>query len=196
MKQLSKKLYSYLYYKSWSLGLWTPPDRRFLIESIFPAYSQSADFKKILFVGVHRYTRQYPRRFSDRKFTTIDFDPKVKRFGATNHIVGNILQLNDYQNTFGHVLDLVFLNGVIGFGLDGIEDIEKGVEQLASNMRAGAVLMIGSNPDKISAEQLYKVTNRFFTPTELAGLGGHEYRFTMPRLKNAVHEYRFFERHS
>lgn len=193
-----KKLYSYFYFQSWNLGLWTPPDRRFLKNQILPSYAENPDVKTVLFVGVRRYTRTYTKFFKRAQFITIDNDPAAERFGSRDHICADIRTLGQWQSRFPRGLDLVFLNGVIGFGLNDVASVEETIQLLARHLRPGGRLVLGVNPLKdshISLDRLESLRANF-SPVGLTNEAPDRYTFSFPLLPGARHEYRFFARRS
>lgn len=190
------RAYSFLYFQSWNLGLWTPPDRKFLTRDLFAYYSQDVHVRSILFVGVRRYTSRYAQYFKDTPFVTIDIDATQERYGAKRHLTGNVCDLESWQNEFPDGVDLVFLNGVIGFGLNREEDIERALEGLSAGMNPGATVVFGINPHVCDHSYLEnsRTLTRHFTRT-MSPISGKRFDlFTFPGLRRAQHEYHYYRR--
>lgn len=118
-------------------------DRRVLEQVIFPYFVDDAQFERILFVGCDWYTRSYARIFADKQYSTMEPKHSRRWFGAPRHI-------EDYsQNVTRHFgpaeLDVIFLNGVFGYGLDSKDDIERTMAGFRTCLRDGGVLVVGWN---------------------------------------------------
>jgi hypothetical protein len=186
-----KRVLGWLYFQSWNFGLWNPPDRKFLRKSILPRYAKRAENKNVLFVGVRRYTKNYENFFSKSKFITIDPDPKVSKFGTSHHIEDYVQNLAGYRDTlFKEGLDVVFLNGVFGYGIDKPADVANTWRELLTHTKPDAAVIVGFNPNLMDEDSIFESTvfKENFKPSDCGR------RFRMPLLKNAVHEYRFFTR--
>lgn len=127
------------------LGLPVPldtEDRRVLEEVIFPHFLSLPDTQRILFVGCDWYTKHYERAFFlGRDFRTIDVSRKARKFGARNHIVAGLGELDAHFEE-GH-FDIIFCNGVYGFGLDAAADCEVAFDRCWSRLRDGGYLVFG-----------------------------------------------------
>jgi hypothetical protein len=129
------------------LGLSTPldtADRRILEESIFPYYCSRPGFKKILFVGCAIFTSHYQRKFfADKEFWTIDPGADHAKFGSTNHVIA---ALEDASKHFSSgYFDVIFCNGVYGWGLDTLAQGEAAFAQCNTSLRDGGHLVFGWN---------------------------------------------------
>jgi len=117
------------------------PDRHVLEKVIFPALVRDPAVRRVVSVGCAWYTRRYEAVFHDREFWTIDSDERMKRHGATRHIVGPMTCLP--QHLPAHSVDVVLCNGVFGFGLDAKDECEESVRAAFSCLRPGGLLIIG-----------------------------------------------------
>ena len=117
-------------------------DRRVLEQIIFLYFLQRNNYKEILFVGCHWYTKGYNKRFEEKKnYWTIEPNPLRQRYGAKQHI-GDTLQ--NLSNHFSQgVLDLILCNGVFGWGLDAKADVEQAFQASYHCLRKGGVLVLG-----------------------------------------------------
>jgi hypothetical protein len=194
MKNLFYKIYSFLYFQSWNFGLWSPPDRKFLNRELLPFFARSKEIRTVLFVGVRRYTKVCAKIFSDRRFITIDNDPKLKRFGSSNHITDDVRNLSRWRPQFSEGLDLIVLNGVIGFGLNDKKSVEAVLEVLTGNLRSGGWLVVGGNPLHFQAVALDEmpILKERYTPAKLGSERQHLYTFSFPLFPGIFHQYRFF----
>jgi peptidoglycan/LPS O-acetylase OafA/YrhL len=129
------------------LGLAAPmltEDRRVLEQIIFEHYRNDPDIKSVLFVGCDSYTAHYQHRyFAVHDYWTIDPNPGSRRFGATQHINARLEDLGRFFPS--RFFDLVILNGVYGWGLNGAEDCDAAVSQCHSCLTEGGHFLIGWN---------------------------------------------------
>jgi len=127
------------------LGLPTPlntTDRIVMERDIFPEYARDASIKRMLFVGCGRYTAHYQQQFfPDKDFWTIEPDPAAAGFGAEQHVIAPLEELERHFPA-GH-FDLIICNGVYGWGLDRHEQLESGFAQCHSRLRDDGHLFFG-----------------------------------------------------
>ena len=118
-------------------------DRYVLEDVIFPALLSNPQCRDILFVGCDTYTAHYPDLFIDRNFMTIDIDPVQARHGAARHVV------DTFTNTRAHFdaasLDAVVCNGVIGWGLNRPEEIDRAAKECFECLHPGGIFIVGSD---------------------------------------------------
>lgn len=129
----------------YALGLPVPletEDRRVLEQVVFKHFLRLDNTHRILFVGCDWYTKHYDRAFfRDRDYWTIDVAEKARRFGAPQHRTIGLEQLD--QHFAERYFDVIFCNGVYGFGLDAADDIERAVEMCWSRLRYGGYFVFG-----------------------------------------------------
>jgi SAM-dependent methyltransferase len=119
-------------------------DRTVLENKILPFYQLSAAHQDILFVGTDWYTQGYSRLFSDkRSFSTLDFSKGKSKYGAGRHIVDSVTNVAEHFEPSS--LDLVMLNGILGWGLDRLDDADAALAGCRRCMRDGGHLLIGWN---------------------------------------------------
>jgi SAM-dependent methyltransferase len=139
-------------------------DRRVLEQLILPEYARRPDIARILFVGCAAYTQRYGELFRGREYWTIDPVARRRKYGSERHIVDRL------QNLATHVqasyFDLVVCNGVLGWGLNGLEEAESALDACLTHMRPGGDLLLGWNnvaprnrtlPDDIAALRRFDV---------------------------------------
>ncbi|MBI3327283.1 MAG: hypothetical protein HYZ81_11355, partial [Nitrospinae bacterium] len=121
-------------------------DRRVLQEIILPYFEKDMRFQKILFVGCAAYTRWYEKFFATKEYWTIDYKKIKRKYGSQNHITDNITHLEKYfhQNYF----DVIMMNGVIGYGLNHIVDIEAAIVACFLTLDRGGIFVLGWNDHK------------------------------------------------
>jgi SAM-dependent methyltransferase len=129
------------------LGLSTPldtTDRRVLEETIFPYYRDDSSFHRILFVGCAVFTSHYQQDFfADKEFVTIEPSAEQARFGATRHVIAPIEEVSDHFKA-GY-FDVIFCNGVYGWGLDSLAQGEAAFAQCHTCLRDEGHLVFGWN---------------------------------------------------
>lgn len=117
-------------------------DRRVLEQTIFPYFLNDSSYRTILFVGCDWFTRGYNKRFQrDKRYVTIDIDSTKRKFGAKEHIVDNVKNLARHFETSS--LDLIFINGVLGWGLDARSEVEQSFRACFEALRQNGILVIG-----------------------------------------------------
>lgn len=132
---------------AWRKGRYTPPDRRLLRDEILPVLAADASNQRILSVGVAWYTKDYAKSFSSKSFTTLDLDPARASFGGAPHVVGDVRDLERHFHAFDP-FDVILLNGVIGYGLDRADDVDRALRACAACLRSNGTLVIGVNEEK------------------------------------------------
>jgi SAM-dependent methyltransferase len=152
-------------------------DRRILDEQILPRLARNDRFARVLFVGCDWYTEHVEEIFvaRGRTYTTIEIDPGRARHGASRHIVGALGDLGRYAEPGS--LDLIVCNGVIGWGLNQPEDIERALAACAEALSPGGVLLLGWDdvPEKLPLPIESIQALRSLTPTAPA-------EFDAPRI--------------
>jgi SAM-dependent methyltransferase len=127
------------------LGMPTPlntTDRIVMEQVIFPQYTRDPAIGKVLFVGCGTYTVHYQQLyFPNMDFWTIEPDPSAARYGAKQHVIAPLEQL-DRHFPPGN-FDLIVCNGVYGWGLDRHEQLEAGFAQCHSRLRDDGHLFFG-----------------------------------------------------
>lgn len=161
------------------------PDRTVLECKILPFYQLSADHSEIVFVGTEWYTFGYARLFAHKRFTTIDILPDRARHGAPRHIVAPMEELAAHFDE--QSVDVVFCNGVVGWGLDRLEDGRKAFDAAMMILRPGGHLVLGWNalsdhapfsaPDLARASGFEPITLPSLGAAHIAVEGAHQHHF-------------------
>ncbi|MDB4944953.1 MAG: methyltransferase type 11 [Labilithrix sp.] len=131
---------------AWQKGMYVPPDRRVLQRDILGALARDPAVESVLFVGVQWYTARYPESFAGKTFATIDPSPAVARHGGSPHAVGQVQDLA--QHFPGQMFDAIVMSGVIGFGLDDPDQVDRALAACAGALRPGGLLVLGINERK------------------------------------------------
>jgi hypothetical protein len=99
----------------------------------------------ILSVGVAWYTARYADAFEGKRFVTLDVDPSRAAFGAKEHVTGDCTKL---EELFDAPFDVILMNGVIGYGLNDADAVDRALRSCAARLRAGGTLVLGINEEK------------------------------------------------
>lgn len=118
-------------------------DRRILEKIVLPYFAENQDFNRILFIGCEYYTWHYKKLFNSKEYWTIEPKRLNSLFGAKRHIRGLMNQIDRYFENGS--FDAIVCNGVIGFGLNALAEIENSLEKCFLCLRDGGVLVIGWN---------------------------------------------------
>lgn len=118
-------------------------DRAVLEQTILPWFASEPGFQRVLFIGCDWYTKGYSKLFAGKEYWTLEANRNRAKFGAARHI-------RDFsQNVTRHfapaALDVVFMNGVFGYGLNERQPTEETFAGLHECLRHGGVLVFGWN---------------------------------------------------
>lgn len=148
-------------------------DRAMLERTILPYFAQDSRFERILFVGCDWYTKGYSRLFSRKEYWTLEPNRNRRKFGAARHVED--VSQNVARHFRSGELDVVFMNGVFGFGLDDRQAVEDTVAGFHACLRDGGVFVFGWNDVP---------QNRPFPPEQIESL--KRFRpFVFPPLRSA-----------
>ncbi|HMN42976.1 MAG TPA: class I SAM-dependent methyltransferase [Povalibacter sp.] len=166
------------------------PIRRYIESKLIPAARARIGDGDILYVGVAHYTRDYPQRFAPATVATIDIEPSVARYGAAVHRVGSVTQVD---TLFGkQSFDMVFLIGVIGWGLNTREQANAALESISEVLRDGGVLIVSRDDipprNSVQMQDLHALTR--FEPCELAGIDASRVKIRDPKYRTELFFYR------
>jgi SAM-dependent methyltransferase len=188
-----KKLYSYLYFHSWRLGLWTPPDRKLLQSAIFPFFAEKKDCQNILFVGWADFCQGYARAFAGKNFISIDPDKGKAPFAKDHqHFSLRVEDLNS-QLAPGFRFDVIFLNGVLGYGTNQQDSAEEVLLSCQNLLKPGGWLMTGVNPHHLGEIEYHNLEGlKFFSPATPSFLKSSEIQMKFPFFPGLFHTYRFY----
>lgn len=118
------------------------PDRKILEDIVIPFFV-TRGVRRVLFVGTDWFTKHYHTLFPGSDYWTIEIEPRRQRFGAPQHIVGSLENLDRYfpKSHF----DLILCNGVYGWGLDDALSCERAFQQCYDCLRDKGILLLGWN---------------------------------------------------
>ncbi|MBU2103487.1 class I SAM-dependent methyltransferase [Patescibacteria group bacterium] len=177
-KKLQKKLFGHY----WAMH---SPDRLVLVKEILPKFSKAGG--TMLWVGCEKYTRTYPKLLEKHGGVcwTLELVPEQSRWGNSGrHIIGDLTKADLLFPE--HTFDVVFCNGVIGWGVNGPEQQRDAFRAMAHIMKPGATLLLGWNTYRSKDPVLAGLSSGWFVPGTLDGL---EQKF-----KIGEHVYEIFER--
>ncbi|MBO1015683.1 methyltransferase domain-containing protein [Achromobacter sp. SD115] len=175
------------------------PSRMFMEQEVFDYVNEhfrrgaAAPVARCLFIGLDKHNWHYDQLLS-LDFYSIDLNPRNAAYGQPNrHVVGSATELSSHYPP--HSFDVVFANGLIGFGLDTEEAFNQLMFECHRVLTGDGMLVLGYNdkPDRLSFKveqakgfQVYKT----FEPG-IAGMMGarhivadgfqHCYVFLRPR---------------
>jgi hypothetical protein len=169
----------------------TSHDRALLEDIILPYFARTAAVGRVLFVGCSAYTQWYQQLFDDRDYWTIDPKAAKRKYGAERHIVDSITQVQRYVAP--EYFDVIVMNGVIGFGLNRLPDIERAIEACYAVLAADGVLLVGWNDtarrtpvDLRSVRALSRFREYYFEPLQACHVradGAHRHTFSFYQKK-------------
>lgn len=162
MNPILLKLAGFVYYKLWSIGLWTPRDRQVLTREVFKFLSNQN--LKVLFVGVQKYTKSYEKYFVNTHLESLDTDPLQASWGFKMHHVCSLQELSESKM---HYYDVIIMNGVIGYGLNVQDDCEQVILACSRLLTSKGRLILGVNPSQMGQVQLSSLSSlkHCFHPT-------------------------------
>lgn len=114
-----------------------------LEQSIFPYFVKDSEYRSVLFVGCSVTTLWYEKIFKLKDYWTIDIDPQKARLGSKNHVKDALKNLvKHFKEDY---FDVIYMNGIIGWGIDDKEEAEKSVNACYVCLRPSGKLIIGWN---------------------------------------------------
>jgi hypothetical protein len=145
------------------------PDRQFMEQTILPTLA-GQNPRRVLFVGVERYTQHYWKFFPRScEYWTLDIRPAVVPFGAgRRHVVADFLM--SPEHFADDYFDIVVFNGLFGFGLDTSDAQAASVRVLARLVHKGGHVLIGWNRDRSADPLLLEPVSPLFEPIALGAV--------------------------
>ena len=178
---------------AWKRGRYTPPDRRLLEDEILPALAADATNRNILSVGVAWYTKSYAAAFRGRRFATIDLDAERAAFGSSEHVVGDLCDLERHFSAT-QPFDVILMNGVIGYGLDAPDNVDRALRACAACLRQNGILVIGINEEKPTNVDPFSVSAReLFEPHAFGAWPSGRVTVEVP-FRERTHTFLFWRR--
>ncbi|HLU18684.1 MAG TPA: class I SAM-dependent methyltransferase [Pusillimonas sp.] len=157
-------------------------DRDFLENEVFAylnTYLGTADkSRRLLFVGLDKHNWHY-HRLLNLTFHTIDIDRRSARYGQKGlHCTGSATSLQEYYEP--EYFDAVVANGMIGFGINTLEDFDAMLAGIAHISKPGAVVVLGYSdlPERVR-----------FVPSGAGSLGRfREFTPPIPAMDSPQHQ--------
>ena len=152
-------------------------DRAVLEERIFPALYRDPRVRRVLFVGVSRFTSWYPYLFTTRprmRFETADPSPDARGYGARNaHWACRFEELATHTEALSSY-DVLILNGVFGYGTSNGAAAFDAARAL---LNPAGLLLLGyrDQPPTVDID-LADVGEAGFEPTAIPGLAASLFR--------------------
>jgi len=116
----------------------------------------------------------------------MDFDPKRKKWGAKNHKVGDAADVGTMFEA--NYFDVVFMNGVYGWGLNDPAKIEQCFAGIYQILKPGGFFLLGYNDwDALPLQPRDIPSFKKFTPLVFPPLNTHKFKCI-----NGEHTYKFF----
>lgn len=162
-------------------------DRSILEDVILPYLAKKTLYRRILFVGCSSYTQWYEEFFNTKEYWTIDPKSVKRKYGSERHVVDSITNVGRY--VVKDYFDVIIMNGVIGFGLNRVREIEQAVEACYETLARQGILLVGWNDttrrtpiDLRSIRALSKFREYYFEPLQAChfraeGAYRHTYSF-------------------
>lgn len=153
------------------------PDRVFLEQEIIDKLLAAPDIRRVLFAGVEIYTWHYKYLLAGKEMHTIDWDASKKWYGnGPAHTVGSVCDLERLYKP--QQFDAVIFNGLVGYGLDCAEDVDRALTAAHAVLRDGGLLIIGWNntPQHLAFALDELPGYRLFSPRPPRALGLSSHR--------------------
>ena len=135
----------WLRFKYFKSVYWSSCVRTYFECRILPYFHHQKRFQNIVLVGIGKFTQHYPEYFNHKRSVySIDMDIEKTHYAHTkSHIVDSVDNIEQYFEKC--VVDLVFMNGVYGWGLNEERKLVVSLEKIRSVMKTGGVLVFGWN---------------------------------------------------
>lgn len=168
-------------------------DRLFLEGEIFPWIVREVKPQAVLDVGCDWYTSSYESLLGVARYDSLDLDPEKSRYASKRrkgqHHLGSLLELHRFVAPASY--ELVICNGVLGWGVNGREEVEQAAVQMAMCLRSGGWLIVGWNDINERRPQGMEVFER--SPWELASFGPSQGHSILTATKSR-HTFCFFRK--
>jgi SAM-dependent methyltransferase len=164
-------------------------DRNVLEKIIFPFVLAEFEPQTVLDIGREEYQKFYNQFFRGRDLWTMDFDPACKKWGAKQHITGDAAEVASFFKP--DYFDVIFMNGVFGWGLNEKEQVEKAFAGIYKILKPGGLFVLGYNDwdalpmQPAEIEALAKLEPFYFAPLKADKF----------KCVNGEHTYRFYIKH-
>lgn len=158
-------------------------DRIVLEDIVFPELLSLPDCRRILFVGCAWYTSHYPRIFRERTFYTLEIAPEEAKYGSPHHIIDSCVNIDQHFQESS--LDAVIMNGVYGFGLNDMGQIEQTLTAIFRSLRPHGQFIFGWND--LPGHNPYSMT-------QIEQIAPFD-KYQFPPLNSHVHESKARNRH-
>jgi hypothetical protein len=138
--------------------------RYFMQDTILPVIS-GLPRGRVLFVGCRSYTLGYREFFRDTnvEYWTCDIDPAAKIWGeGRRHLICDIREIDVHAPP--QSFNTVILNGVFGYGVDDVADMNRTAERIHRVLEHHGHLVLGWNqtrvPDPVELDAIQSLYDR------------------------------------
>jgi hypothetical protein len=141
-------------------------------------YFKNKKYKNILIVGVDLYTLHYPYFLSNNKnqIVSIDCDKSKAKYGAVIHLIDKVQNITKFINK--ETFDFILFNGVYGWGLDNLNEVEECIKGFRYILSTGGIVLFGYNETKDRDPLILKKLNLWskygFIPESVMGNSRYE----------------------
>ncbi len=146
-------------------------DRTILENVILPYFDRTVSVRKVLFVGCSAYSCRYKELLENKECGTIDPKRVKRKYGSEKHIIDSITNIGKCM--VKSYFDVIIMNGVIGFGLNRVGDIEQAIDACYESLASAGILLVGWNDrasripvDIRSIRALIKFHEYYFRPLQ------------------------------
>ena len=143
------------------------PDRQLMARAFIPAFA--AEGGRILWVGCRVYTAPDYAALETQgaQVWTTDIDPEAAPYGhGERHRTGDVCEIDAVFPDM--IFDAILCNGVLGYGVDAVEQQRKALAAMAAILRPGGRLLLGWNTDKIEDPLAAGLPDPWFEPVAFA----------------------------
>lgn len=166
------------------------PSRTYMQTDLLPAVA-AAGCRKMLFVGSQGYNKPFYDACTRAgiEVWSIDYEAAASEFGApAGHFIGDIREVDRVAE--GHVFDVIFYNGVLGFGINTAQGSRRALEAIGRVAAPGAILLVGWNSGRTAGQEISVIRERL-KRLELPGVLS-EKEFAPKGLQTYAHRYELF----
>lgn len=140
------------------------PQRQHFDDILIPRYALEG--KTILFIGVEWYNQKIFQKYSLVNWVSIDPSKENRKFGAKTHIRGEFPEGLSITENY-EMFDVVFCNGVYGWGVNSASYLEDVMQNIASILKSNGLCIFGYNTEKknnpLHEKILYDLITKYLT---------------------------------
>lgn len=119
-------------------------DRRLLEQVIFPYIADQNSIQRVVFAGCDWYTKPYERHFRKKEYSTLEIDPKKRKYGARLHVSDALWNLPNHVPA--GFFDTIICNGVFMItAVEKREEAEACFQACYQCLRSKGLFILGWN---------------------------------------------------